>query len=304
MPVNSQPDDEPVAPATWGKSMNDVNKVSASAGAQWLLDGFATLRKAPLGLGLLGVIYGAIALSVGLAVGNQGLFMALEVVMVLIGPLLMGGFVYAVRSVEEGGPAVPAHLLEGFRNGRAGRLLATLLPNIAALVVCVVLLFLVVGPTALLEMEKAMQQAGAQATPDPALFATLPLGRLMLWFLMVLVVGVVASFFTFVAIPEVMFGPTSAFAAMGRSFRACVRNLPALIVFLVLAFIAIIAIYIVIMVIGLVVKLLAGAVLMQVVTQLLAMAVLMPVLMGAVYSAWRQMLAGSAASPMSAGIEA
>jgi hypothetical protein len=284
--------------------MNDVNKVPPSAGAQWLLDGFATLRKAPLALGLLGVIYGALALLVGMTVGNPGVFLALEVVMLLLGPLLMGGFVFAVRSVEEGGTAVPAHLLEGFQQGRARRLLATLLPNIAALLVCVLLLFVMVGPTALTEMAQAVEQAGAQASPDPALFASLPLGRLMLWLVLVVLIGITASFFTFVAIPEIMFGPAGAFAAMGRSFRACVRNLPALIVFLLVAFIAIVAIYVVVMVIGVVVKLAAGAAAMQVVTQLLAMAVLMPVLMGSVYSAWRQMLAGSAASPASAGFEA
>jgi hypothetical protein len=284
--------------------MNDVNKVSASAGAQWLLDGFATLRKAPLGLGLLGVIYGALALLVGFTVGNPGVFLALEVVLLLLGPLLMGGFVFAVRSVEEGGSAQPAHLLEGFQQGRVGRLLATLLPNIIALVVCVLLLFVMVGSTALNEMAQVVEQAGAQAKPDPALFAALPIGRLMLWLLLVVLVGITASFFTFVAIPEIMFGPSGALAAMRRSFRACVRNLPALIVFLLLAFIAIVAIYIVVMVVGVVVKLVAGEMAMQVVTQLLAMAVMMPVLVGSIYSAWRQMLAGSAASPVSAGFEA
>jgi hypothetical protein len=284
--------------------MNDVNKVPASAGAQWLLDGFATLRKAPLGLGLLGVIYGALAVLVGFTVGNTGMFLALEVLMLLIGPLLMGGFMHAVRSVEEGGAASPAHLLEGFQQGRPVRLLATLLPNIAALVACVLLLFVLVGPSALAQMAQVLEQAGAQAAPDPALFAALPLGRLMLWFLLVLVIGIGASFFTFVAIPEIMFSGSSAIAAMGRSFRACIRNLPALIVFLVLAFIAIVAIYFVVMVIGVVVRLVAGDMAMQVVAQLLATAVMMPVLIGSIYSAWRQLLAGSKASPVSAGIEA
>ena len=104
-----------------------VNKVPASAGAQWLLDGMANLRKAPFAFGLLGVIYGAIALVVGQAATiTTGLFMALEVLLVLLGPLLMGGFVFAARSVAAGGPAVPAQLLEGMHGGRTGRLLATL----------------------------------------------------------------------------------------------------------------------------------------------------------------------------------
>ena len=284
--------------------MNDVNKVPASAGAQWLLDGFATLRKAPLGLGLLGVIYGALSLLVGSTIGNTGVFMALQVLMLLVGPLLMGGFMFAVHNVDAGGTAVPAHLLEGFRAGRAGRLLATLLPNIAAALVCVLLLFVMVGPQAVTEMVQAVEQASAQAAPDPAMIASWPIGRLMLWLLLSFLVALTASFFTFIATPQIMFGEDGAFQAMGRSFRASVRNLPALIVFLVLALIAMFAIYIAVIVLGFAVKMLAGPVAMQVTTQLLSMAVMMPVLVGAIHAAWRQLLGAGVAVPVSAGFEA
>jgi uncharacterized membrane protein len=289
--------------------MDDVNKVPASAGAQWLLDGMANLRKAPFSFGFLGVLYGAIALLVGMAAtGNIGLFMALEVLLVLLGPLLMGGFVFAARSVASGGPALPAHLLEGMHGGRTGRLLATLLPNIAALVLCVVLLFALVGQESMLQIAQAVERAGAQASPDPSLFEGLPVGRVLLWFLLVIAVGVVASFFTFVAIPEIMFRDTGAFAAMRRSFRACVRNLPALLVFLVLTFIAIVLLYIVLSIVGLVVAAVAGQAAMQVVLQLLGSAVVMPALLSAIYFAWRQMLGGEAATaavpPAITGIEA
>jgi uncharacterized membrane protein len=287
---------------------DDVNKVPASAGAQWLLDGMANLRRAPLAFGFLGVIYGAIALVVGqAAMVNVGLFMALEVLLVLLGPLLMGGFVWAARSVASGGPAQPAHLLEGMHRGRTARLLATLLPNVAALVVCVVLLFAMVGSDSLLQIAQAVERAGAQATPDPTIFDGLPVGRLLLWFLLVIVIGVVASFFTFVAIPDIMFRDAGAFDAMNRSFRACVRNLPALLVFLVLAFIAIVVLYVGLSIVGLVVGAIAGRAAMQVVLQLLGSAVIMPALLSAIYFAWRQMLGDEGttkATPVVAGIEA
>ncbi|MEO5565763.1 MAG: BPSS1780 family membrane protein [Luteimonas sp.] len=284
--------------------MNDVNKVPASAGAQWLLDGFATLRKAPLGLGLLGVIYGGLSLLVGFTIDNHGVFLALQLVMLLIGPLLMGGFMFAVHNVDAGGPAMPAHLLEGFRGGRAGRLLATLLPNIIAALVCVLLLFVLVGPQAVSEMVEAMEQASAQTAPDPAMLASWPIGRLMLWLVLSFVVALTASFFTFIAIPQIMFGERGAFAAMGRSFRATVRNLSALIVFLVLALIAMFAIYMAVVIVGFAVKLVAGLVAMQVVTQLLSMAVMMPVLVGSIHAAWKQLLIAGVVAPISAGIEA
>lgn len=291
--------------------MGDVNKVKASAGAQWLLDGFGSLRKAPLALGLLGLIYGALALLVGMSAANQGLFVALQLLMVLLGPLLAGGIVFAVRSVEQGGNAVPAHLLEGFHRGRPGRLLLTLLPNIVAAIVCVLALGLFVGADDLVRLSAAMEQIAASQgqQPDPELFAGLPLGRLMLWMLFSLLVFIVASFFTFVAIPEIMFTGTGAFAAMGRSARACLRNLPAMVVLVVMGFIVAFAIYIGLLIVGLLVGMVAGQAAMQVVVQLLAMAVFMPVMMGTVYSAWRQLLGGDvattpASAPTSAGFEA
>ena len=282
--------------------MNDVNKVAASAGAQWLLDGFGALRKAPLGLGLLGAIYGAIALVVAILASRSPALLGLQLLMMLVGPLLAGGIVFAVRSVEQGGKAMPGHLLEGFQSGRLGRLLLTLLPNIGALLLCLVLLVAMVGQTALTEMMQVMEQAAAQTQPDPELFSSLPLGRLALWMLLSLLIGIVASFFTFVAIPEIMFTDNGAFAAMGRSFRACLRNLSALVVFIIVTVIAVIAIYIVVMIIGVIARAVGGALAMNVVTQLLLMAVLMPVMMGAVHSAWKQMLGAGAAVPAAAAV--
>ena len=110
-----------------------------------------------------------------------------------------------------------------------------------------------------------------------------------------------------IALPEIMFRDTSAFAAMGRSFRACVRNLPALLVFLVLAFIAIVILYIALSVVGAIVGAIAGPTAMQVVLQLLGSALVMPAVMSAVYFAWRQMLGerdAAAAPPAVAGFEA
>jgi hypothetical protein len=62
------------------------------------------------------------------------------------------------------------------------------------------------------------------------------------------------------------------------------------------------------MIVGIVVKLAAGATAMQVVVQLLAMAVFMPLVTGAMYFAWMQMLAGgsdaAAAGRAATGFEA
>ncbi|REM98766.1 hypothetical protein DSI35_23425, partial [Mycobacterium tuberculosis] len=44
--------------------MSEIRKLPASAGAEWLVSGFTLLRKAPLALGLLGVIWAVAALLV------------------------------------------------------------------------------------------------------------------------------------------------------------------------------------------------------------------------------------------------
>ena len=287
--------------------MNEIRKVPASAGAEWLLGGFGLLRKAPFGLGLLGVLYGLIALLVATSVRlGMGTFMLLELAMVLVGPLLMGGIAYAVRDVDQGGRAEPSDLLQGFRAGRAGRLLLTLLPNIAAVLLCVALLYAMIGGEALTQVAGAVERANASGNPDPGMFAGFPFDRFALWLLLSLLIGITAGFFTFVAIPEIMFTGSSAFAAMGRSFRACVRNLPAFLVMLVLLVIAVIAVYIAVLILGAITNLVAGQAAMQVVVQLLTTAVLMPVAMGTVYTAWKQMLVADAAGDATplAGIEA
>ena len=278
--------------------MKDVRKVPASAGAEWVLGGFRLLRQSPLGFGTLGLIYGLIALVVSLsAQKSTPLALLLELVLVVVGPLLIGGMIHAARTIDGGGHAAPEHLLQAVREGKALRLLATLLPQIIALLVCAVLLVLLVGGDQLQAMMQTIAQMQAQANPDPALAASLPIGRLMLWLLLVCVIGIGAGFFTFFAAPEIMFTDSTAFDAMRRSFQACVRNLPALLVFLVLAVIAVLAVYIAVMLVALVARVLAGPGAMEIVAQLLSTAVLMPVITGAMYVGWKQMLADAVAAP-------
>ena len=279
-------------------TMKDVRKVPASAGAEWVLGGFRLLRQAPLGFGTLGLVYGLLALVVSLsAEKSTPLALLLELVLVFVAPLLIGGMVYAARSIDAGGPAAPEQLLQAIREGKVLRLLATLLPQIVALLVCAVLLVVLVGGEQLQAMAQTIAMMQAQAHPDPALAASLPIGRLALWLLLVCVIGIAASFFTLFAAPEIMFTDSTAFDAMRRSFRACLRNLPALLVFFVLTAIAAVAVYVAVMLVALVARVFAGPAAMEMVAQLLSTAVLMPVITGAMYIGWKQVLAEAVAPP-------
>ncbi|OHE85919.1 MAG: hypothetical protein A2579_01580 [Lysobacterales bacterium RIFOXYD1_FULL_69_11] len=271
--------------------MTQIRKVPFNAGAEWLLAGFGLLRKAPLALGLLGVIWGA--LSMLAAMSGQ---LWLTFIVAVLGPILFGGMIYAAREVDQGRSAQPAHLAQGVREGKLPRLLAMLLPQIAALAILVALLLAMFGPEQLQQMANVMQQL--QDNPDPALVESLPTDRMFGWLLLAMVVGVVVGFFTFIAIPDVMFTDRGAFAAMGASFRACVRNLPAVLLLIVLMFIAVIAISIGVNILTALIGFAIGQAAALFVGQLLMMAVLMPVMAGTIYHAWRQMLGDAPAPPV------
>ena len=286
--------------------MNSIPKLRASAGAEWLLGGFALLKRAPLALGSLGALFAVLAVAASRAMQTQSAIgLAMQLLLMLAGPLLLAGMVFAAREVDAGRSANPAHLLRGVQEGKVGRLLATLLPQIAAGLVCMLLLVLMLGPAQLQQMLAIATQLEGQANPDPALMQQLPLGRLGLWLLLALVIGVLASFFTFTAIPQLMFGETGALAAMRQSFRACLRNWPAMLVFFVLMLLVALALNIGVLLVAAVVRLFAGAEAMQIVAQLLLLAILMPIITGAMYHAWKQLHADAPAlPPVAIGFEA
>lgn len=278
--------------------MTEIRKVPPSAGAEWLLGGIALLRKAPLALGLLGLIWGGLS-ALASVTGQLWLNFALA----LLGPILFGGMIYAVREVDQGRSALPAHLLQGLREGKAGRLVAMLLPQFAALAVAMVLLFAMIGAEQLQVLVKVMEEM--QTNPDPQLAQTLPAGRLFAWLLAVVVVGVIAGFFTFLAIPDVMFTDRGALAAMKLSFRACLRNVAALLVLIVVLFIAMFAASLAMQLVVVLLGFAVGAQAAMFVGQLLLMALVLPVMGGAIYLAWRQVIGPGAGAvnlrPLDAG---
>lgn len=281
--------------------MSNINKVEASAGAAWLVGGFTLLRQAPLGLGTLGLIWGLLSLLVIQAMAVQPTVgLLLQLALAICGPLLFAGIVHAVHEVDQGRQAVPAHLLQALQDQRAPRVLATLLPQIAAVLGLGILLLVMIGPSQLqqvLEVSEELQrtaQAGGQ--PDPDLVRSLPVGRMFLWFLLLLAALLAVSLFTFVAVPAIMLGGRGGLEALRDSFRACVHNLGAMAVFYVLLLITLLALSFAVQLVGVTVQLLAGPAAGMWVANLLLMAVLMPVLAGSVYHAWQQMLGGAAPS--------
>lgn len=274
--------------------MNHPGKLKAGAGAEWLLGGFGLLKKQPLALLLVGLVYAIISLVPVLFAAVPVLSMLAQLALVVMTPVLFGGMVYAVREVDQGRAAQPGHLLQGIREGRAVALVAQLLPQVLAGLLVLVLLLVIVGPTPLQNMMLAIEQTQQGQSADAAVFDAFPAGAFALWMLVALVVGVLAYAFTFLFPAQVMFDGTRPLEAMKRSFRACMGNPGAFIVFLVLFVLVAIGITFGAQIVGLIVGIVAGPVAASIAAQLLMMAVLMPVLMGAVYFAWRQLIGGAA----------
>lgn len=289
----------------------DVRKVPATAGAEWLLGGFILLRRSPGGFGLLALSYAALWLTVvGLTQAVPSLLAPLQLTFFLIGPLLLAGMIFAAREVDEGRSAAPAHLLAALRTGKAARLVSTVLPQVALMALCAILLYVVVGAEHIENLLKLFAKLQAQAESkipmDPSEFASIPVGRLFLWMLLVIGVGLAGFLFTFTLVPDMMFTDTRLVQGMARSFRACSANLGAIALFLVLGFVVMMAIGLGFALVSQIAMLIAGPAGMLVANA--AFNGLMTVFAsGVMYFAWKQLLGdgtpAAPSAPTSTGIE-
>ena len=295
--------------------MSTINKVPASAGAEWLLAGFALLKRAPVPLfaisnvGLL-----VVALSLLVAVMVVALMASLPFPLSLI-PLLIyaaltlgvpclifAGVVWAAREVSEGRDATVHHLQVGIRH--VGPLLLTSVIPLAGTILSATLLIALIGTDGVQQANdvmlklQAMMANGGQ--PDPAqvnaLVASLPVVRFLFWMLVTIALAPIVVCLVMVAVSEVIFSHRSGFSALRLSLAANAKNFGALIVFSLLLAVLLFALSLVLQIVGVMVQFVLGPVIAVLFTNLALMGVLMPLLAGAAYAAWRQMLGGSPAA--------
>lgn len=275
--------------------MSKINKVPASAGAQWLLDGLATLRQAPLQLGVLGALWALLSLLAAqmMALATvPGLF--LQLLLGLASPVLFAGVLGAVRKAGTAQPVRPGDLFGGFRSGHVPSLVATLLPQVLLALFAGLLLMALLGSEGVQQLQTVIahleQQAASGNQPDPEMIARLPAARLLLWLLLLIAGGLVASLLVFVAVPDVTFAGRRGGQAMLNSLRACLHNLPAVVLFYLLLFIVLVPLLVVVQLLGLAVSMVAGQMIGVLLTNMLLMGAMLPLIAGCVASAWRQML--------------
>lgn len=278
--------------------MSTINKVPASAGAEWLLAGFALLKRAPLPLVGMALLWQFLALIAGLiAMAAPAAGAGLQVILVLAQPLFLGGLIWVVRELDEGRAVTFSLLLQPVRDGKGVSLwMSVLMPQIIIPTAMVLSLFLLIGPSGFDQVMAVLQKMQASAVAgqpaDPSLLDGLPQFRLVFWVLVLLpVLFILMLWLIFLVVPEVVFSGRRAFDALRNSLKACAQNWAAVMLFYLLAIIAGIVLSICAMMLIATLQLLGAGILAGPLIQL-AMAIFLPIYVSATYYAWRQIIGG------------
>lgn len=208
-----------------------MRKVGAGTSLEWIRDAIVIVRSHPGVFLPMGLILTLIPL-----VPVFG-----PVVMLLLGPALMGGMIHAARETRYGRNPKIGDLFRAFQEGdRIGSFMALCLPIFAAIVLLIGLAI----PIATRAIDSG--QVTRQTLADPHALQTAlvhviaTMGTGMVWLLLVaaLAVMLLAGMATFLATALVMLGRRTAFPAMKASFLACTRNFGAFVITVLLVGIA------------------------------------------------------------------
>ena len=189
-------------------------KVDAGKGLNWLTEAVGIVFRNPAAFLVMALIVGVI---------NVIPFLG-SLAIVVCGPALMGGIVYAARTEAEGGKAELGQLFQAFQEpGKIGPMLLLCLPTIVGAVVLLVC-GLVFGVGALIS-------GGLSAANGSGIDAGALGGGMLILLLIGFLVLLAIYAFQFFAIPRVMLDGMEPFAAMKESFSACVQNIGAFLLF-------------------------------------------------------------------------
>lgn len=282
--------------AKTNRGVMQANKLPLSAGAKWLLDAFALLRRSPTGLGLMGLMVGLItSLASLLSMSNAGVGLAVQFVMVLITPALIGALAWGAHAVDSGRTVQVGDLAQGFAQGRFGRLLLLLLPNLAVGLLAALLLMVLLGReqlemlAAAFETVRVQAQSNPNAQPDPNVFAGINAGRLLVWMLAVLVLGMLANFCTLTAYADISVRGTAPMQAMRNSLHGCLANIPAVLVLMALMLMTAFGVMLLANILAMLVGAIFGPVAIALVFNTLMMGALLTLMAASGYFALKQM---------------
>lgn len=265
-----------------------MNKVPASAGAQWILDAFAAFRAAPgpylmvAGVYALGILVASLLMK---QVAPLGMLVLL--VLTLMQPIFMGALVIGAHDAANGKQPGNDLLRRVHATGKIPQLMLTLLPQIAAGLLSGILLYVMVGTDDLSHTLQVLEAIQNKPEAQAELMKTLPLAAFGRWALVSLVLGLLAAMFSFLAIPQILFNDRRAVDAMRDSFRGVTGNLVTIVLGFIFFVITTLAILVGFMIISALISVLAGRGAADLVGSFLQILVLLPLQALITYAAWK-----------------
>jgi uncharacterized membrane protein len=205
-----------------GNFIPDGQRVPAGHGLTWLAHGWKMFRQAPLIWIVISLIFGVIALVLGVIPGINLIFN-------LLIPVFVGGIMIGCKALEDGEELRIGHLFAGF-SSHAGNLVLIGLIFLAGIVAMLIIMALVGG----LGFGAAMMGGGMSAEAVA--------GASVLAMLVAMLLFVPLAMAVWYAPPLVVFHDVPPLEAVKVSFFACLKNfVPFLVygvVFVVLAMLA------------------------------------------------------------------
>lgn len=197
----------------------NFNKVAAGNGIQWLSSAINLVMQ-NLGAFIVMALITAVIMVIPVLGG---------LVMIILGPALYGGYIYAAHKQATGGRAEIGDLFAAFNQpGKIGPMIMLCLPGIAAGVLMLLLVVLGAGGAI---MSGVFGSGGNVAAAGIG-------SSLLLVALLGLAIGLGVFALTFYAIPRVMLDGVEPIQAMKDSFAASLGNVGAMIVFALVFFVA------------------------------------------------------------------
>jgi hypothetical protein len=179
--------------------------------------------------------------AIQIAMANPGVFVVMALILAVVavvpivgqlallvfGPALFGGFIWAIREHEQGRSTEIGQLFTAFQQpGKLGPMVMLCLPTVAAGLLMVVVAFFAFGAALL-----GVASGGGDSSGAGAVAA---IGGAVLAGVVGLVLGVVLFLLLIFSIPRVMFDGIDPIAAMKESLAAGMANIVAVIVLFVL----------------------------------------------------------------------
>lgn len=180
----------------------------------------------------IGDVFNWFTSAIQLAMKNPGVFIVMALIyavisavpllnlaMIVVGPALQGGFVWAAREEDQGRKADISHLFIAFQQpGKAGPMITLCLPTVGLVLVAGVIVAVMIGGALFAAASGSSSGAGLG-------FAGMAIGGLLL-----IPAAIAVAFMVYFAVPRVMLDNVAPFDAMKESFAICMANLVSVIV--------------------------------------------------------------------------